>query len=247
MSIFKHRSLAASLLAAVLLFTTSASAQGVYTGGHGDLGIEYEDGAFHAHWHIGAGATVDGAALSEEAEYEPASLIGLLEGTSVVSNANVTAALGVSTGTTAFRTGITAYPPNIGFGLEELTPSDWQDGTITLSLTAVSGPGEIALSQTVIGIGTFVWFSSVSDSVTANSNNWDFAVGGHQHLDWFFTKAGNYDLTFSWTGTHLTEGLVTGSGTFGFQVGAIPESSAFALLAGAFSLGLVVLRRPRRV
>lgn len=248
MSIFKHRSLAASLLAAVLLLATSASAQAVYTAGHGDLGIEYEDGEFHSHWHIGAGATVNGSALSQDTEYEPASLIGFLQGTSAVSNANVAAALGVSTGTTVFRTGITAYPPNIGFGLEELTPSDWQDGTITLALTSFSGPGEVALSQTVNTIGTFVCFSSVGDGVTANSNNtWDFGVGGHQHLDWFFSQAGYHELTFSWTGTHLTDGLVTGSGTFGFQVGAIPEPSAFALLAGVFSLGLVSLRRPRRV
>jgi surface-anchored protein len=247
MSIFKHRSLAASLLAAVLLFTTSASAQAVYTAGHGDIGVEYEDGDFLPHWHIHAGGTVDGAVLGTDGEYEPGDLVARIETTSTVSNSGVASALGVSTGATVFRTGITAYPPNLGFGLEELAPGDWLDDTITISLTEVSGPGEVALSQTVSGFGTFVWFSSVSGGFTVNNNAWDFAVGGHQHLDWFFTEAGYHELTFSWTGTHLTEGLVTGSGTFGFQVGAIPESSAFALLAGAFSLGLVVLRRPRHV
>lgn len=246
MSIFKPRFLAAALLAAVLQLTTSASAQSVYTAGHGDLGIEYEDGAFHAHWHIGAGAAVNGSPLSVENEYDAGDLIGRLEGTSAVSHSGVAAALGVTTGTTVFRTGITAYPPNVGFGLEELTPSDWQDETITLSLTGYSGPGEVALSQTISGVGTFVWFSSVGGGFTQNNNAWDFAVGGHQHLDWFFSEAGYHELTFTWTGTHLVDGLVTGSGTFGFQAGAIPEPSAFALLAGIGSLGLVVLRRPQR-
>lgn len=248
---FHHYSLRAALLAAAFLslLAPRASAQGYYTAGHGDLGIEYEAGSgeFEAHWHLGAGAVVDGVELSTDDEFAPDEIIGWLNSTSTVSSASVASALGVSTGTTVFRTGITAYPPNVGFALEEVgAPGDWTDGTITLSLAAVSGPGEVAISQTISGIGTLVWFSSVDAGLTSSGNAWSFGVGLHQHLDWFFTEAGFYELTFEWAGEHAIDGLVTGTGTFGFQVGAIPEPSTYAAFFGAAALGLALWQRRRR-
>lgn len=244
------------LIAAGLLFHSSrAFAQMIYTDGHGDLGVEYTPGEteFEAHWGIGAGSIVDGDPLPgfEEVEFAPDELVARLFGTASVSNASVASALGVDTGYTAYRTGNTSYPPNLGFALEEVgMPEDWLDESITLTLTGFSGPGEIAISQTISGFGTIVWFSSNGDAFTVNDNQWAFGVGGHQHLDWWFTEKGSYTLEFTWTGTYIggeNPVDVQGSGTFGFQVNMIPEPHILGLLVAGFLVFIVFLRRPSRI
>lgn len=247
--------LLAGLLGAGFLFTTSpVHAQAIYTEGHGDLGVEYTPGEteFEAHWHIGSGAIVDGQPVPglDGEEFAPDGLVARLTATSSVSNSSVASALGVSTGYTAYRTGITAYPPNLGFALEEIgAPGDWMNETIRLTLTGFSGPGELAISQTIVGLGTFVWFSSLGDGFTVDDNGWEFAVGGHQHLDWWFTEAGIYEIGFTWTGTYIGGENpidVSGSGTFGFQVDVVPEPGTWGLLmAGLLILGIFGQRRLR--
>jgi surface-anchored protein len=246
--------LKAPLLLGLLGFTilSSAHAQSIYTAGHGDLGVEYTPGSteFEAHWHIGSGAIVDGQPVPglDGEEFAPDQIIAQLGTTSTVSNASVANALGVTTGSTVYRTGITAYPPNIGFGLEEVgQPEEWLNGTITLTLTGFSGPGEVAISQTIgapINM-TIVWFSSRGDSYTQADNSWEFSVGGHQHNDWWFSEAGFYELEFTWTGTYIggeSPVDVSGSGTYGFN--AVPEPGTWLLLS--LGLGLVMIFGPRR-
>lgn len=237
-----------------LFNTVSVHAQAIYTEGHGDLGVEYTPGEteFEPHWHLGAGAVVDGEPLAEGDEFAPDAAVARLFGTANVSQSSVANALGVSTGYTAYRTGITAYPPNLGFALEEVgSPDVWAGdefgGIITLTLTGFSGPGKMALSQTIGGFGTYVWFSSLGDSYTVADNSWGMPVGGHIHLDWWFSEAGVYEVTFDWNGTYIggeTPIDVTGSGTFGFQVGVVPEPGTWVLLASGL-LTLVILRRRR--
>lgn len=230
----------------MILSAGVSQAQAIYTSGHGDLGVEYTPGEaeFEAHWHIGSGAVVDGVPLTEEQEFAPEALAAQLGTQAAVSSSAVASALGVSTGTMAFRTGNAAYPPNVGFGLEEVgSDSEWQDGSITLTLTGWTGPGSLAVSQTIANVGTFVWFSSDA-SKTQNSNAWDFGVGGHQHLDWWFSEAGNYSVTFTWTGTYIggeSPVAVSGSGTYEFQ--AVPEPGTWALLGVAMLIGMAVYRR----
>jgi len=243
------RLMAVSVIGSGLLFaSTPGHTQSIYTDGHGDIGVEYTPGEteFEPHWHIGAGAVVNGEVVEEEEEFAPGDMEARLFGTANV-NSPVAEALGVSTGDTAYRTGITAYPPNLGFALEEVgPPEEWLGESITLTLTGFSGPGEMAISQTVSGIGTFIWFSSLSDSYTVADNSWQFAVGGHQHLDWWFSEAGVYEVTFDWNGTYIggeTPIAVTGSGTFGFQVGVVPEPGTWGLTAVGLLLLLTFRRR----
>lgn len=229
----------------------SASAQSIYTAGHGDMGIEYTPGEteFEPHWHLDAGAVVDGTTLDGGEEFAPDELVARFSGTAGVGTASVANALGVSTGYTAYRTGISAYPPNLGFALEEVgSPSVWLNETITLTLTGFSGPGEMALSQTISGFGTIVWFSSLGDGYTVANNSWELSVGGHIHLDWWFSEAGFYEVGFTWNGTYIGGGTpvdVTGTGIFGLQAGVVPEPSIVGLLASGL-LMLAARRRHRR-
>lgn len=243
----------AGLLVTLLgLASLPAHAQGVYTGGHGDLGVEYTPGEdhFHAHWHLDAGSVVNGSTLATGQEFEPDELVARFFGTASV-NGTVASALGVSAGHTAYRTGISAYPPNLGFALEEVgSPTDWLDESITLTLTGFSGPGQMALSQT-LGAPfntTLVWFSSLGDEYTQANNSWGLPVGGHIHLDWWFSEAGLYEVDFTWEGTYLGLGdpiHVASSGTFGFQVGVIPEPATWGAIAAGLLAGLAIVRRRR--
>ena len=243
MSIFKDSPLAAALVAAALFTTISASAQTVYfTAGHGDIGIEYEAGSneVEPHWHIGAGATVDGSVLSSGDEYAPDQLIAWTNATLAAPSGSDTW-LGVAPGTTVFRMGNNTYQPNLGWGTEEVGfETDWVGETITIQLTgwSASNPGEFALVS-----GGTALFSTFGGS----TNSWVFDVAvGHAHAAFYFSDPGYYELTFTWTGEHVVDGPVTGTGTFGFQAGAIPEPSSAAALAGLVSLGLVAQRRRRR-
>ncbi len=241
---FFKSSLSSALLAtASLVLAASVQAQAVYyTAGHGDIGIAYEvgSGEFEPHWHIGSGAVVDGVTLSSEAEYAPNGLIAWTTSTFAAPTGSATW-LGVAEGTDVFRMGNSTFQPNLGWATEEVgIETDWVGESITIELTGWSGanPGEFALIS-----GGSALFSTFGGS----TNEWIFDVAsGHAHAAFYFSDPGYYELTFTWTGEHIVDGLVTGTGTFGFQAGAIPEPSSAAALAGLASLGLVALRRQRR-
>lgn len=240
-----------ALLAAASLLTflvSPASAQDYYTGGHGDIGVGYTPGEaeFEPHWHLGGGAIVNGSPLAAEEEYAPGDLIAWTTATFAAPSGSGTW-LGVTPGTSVFRMGTSTYQPNLGWATEEAgAETVWANGAINISLTGWSNanPGHFAL----VNSGTAL-FSTYGGS----TNSWNFDVEvGHAHATWYFSHAGYYELSFTWTGLYIgteapPEGiLVTGTGTFGFQAGAIPEPASAAALAGLIALGAVALRRQRR-
>jgi surface-anchored protein len=236
---------AVSLLA---LLASPASAQNYYTAGHGDLGVAYTPGEteFEPHWHLGGGAIVNGSPLSTEEEYAPGDAIAWTTAT-FAAPSGAADWLGVAPGSTVFRLGTNSFPPNLGWATEEAgAETDWFDGTINISLTGWNNAnrGEFALVS-----GGNALFSTYG----ASANSWDFDVEvGHAHATWYFSQAGYYELSFTWSGLYVGEGAplegieVIGAGTFGFQAGAIPEPSTYAAVFGAAVLGLALLRRRRR-
>lgn len=228
-------------LALASAFAFSQLAYGAtWTSGHGDLGIGYEDeeveGVFELepHWHLGEdneSVTLNGVSAplgAEGAEYEAdaitpvTSLIQSLGGTSYY----------------VFPATENASVPFIGFGTEELSAGDW-DGSLTLSLTGVSGPGSFSL----FSIDSFGAISTLMDSSDGFStvDAISLAPETHTHHTWAFSQQGSYSLTFQVDGTHLTDGAQSASATYGFSV--VPEPSTAGLLLGAAALILTVVRR----
>lgn len=228
-------------LALASAFAFSQLAYGAtWTSGHGDLGIGYEDeeveGVFELepHWHLGEdneSVTLNGVSAPlgpEGAEYEAdaitpvTSLIQSLGGSSYY----------------VFPATENASVPFIGFGTEELSAGDW-DGSLTLSLTGVSGPGSFSL----FSIDSFGAISTLMDSSDGFStvDAISLAPETHTHHTWAFSQQGNYSLTFQVDGTHLTDGAQSASATYGFSV--VPEPSTAGLLLGAAALILTVVRR----
>jgi len=236
-----------SLLAIVTLASaTLASAQSAYTGGHGDIGIAFEGGAFEPHWHLGAGATVDGSPLASEGEYEPGDIFAETSFTRM-SPSGLNAGLGVADGTEVYVLGSASYPPNLGFAAEELDPSDWI-GDITLTLSGWTTPlgGELAIYSTNLAGSTVsdIAFSTYDVGATFSSNSISLTPGDHGHFEWAMTIVGNYDLEFTWEGTHVTEGFQSATQTF--SASAVPEPATTALLLAASVAGLTIFQRRRR-
>lgn len=236
----------AGLLAAGLVFSTGAGfGQAIYTSGHADIGVGYSGGNFEPHWHLHAGAVVDGTPIAADEEYDPDDLRAR---TSAMrsSPTGLNAGIGVADGTTIYVAGSSSYQPNLGFGVEELDPLDWI-GDITLTLTGWTLPSasaDFALYTTNLAdtLVVDIVFSTHDPASTALNNSFTMTPGDHLHFQWGFTEVGIYDFEFTWSGTHATDGFISTTETYSVQ--AIPEPAA-GLLA-ALGLGLAMLRHRRR-
>jgi hypothetical protein len=143
--------------------------------------------------------------------------------------------------------------PWIGLGAEPTGGSSggnpWVTNLIYFRLTSFSFDGS--------GHGTTG--GNFSASTATGARRWDTAdgsfandsfsvgAGSHIHPRLYFTEPGLYSVGITVTGTHVTYGEVSGSGTFTFEV--VPEPGAatlvaVGLLAGAIGLG--GRRRSRR-
>jgi len=243
---------AAALLAAALSLTP-ASAQAIWNSGHGDLGIGYDGTALDPHVHLHTGAVVDGTPLVADDEYAPGGarpVIAFSKGQARATGAQWNF-LGVNANDTVWT-----FPaiedltlPYIGFGAEDLLAADWTQ-PFTITLTGLAGSGALAMGQfsayttDIFGFptGNIQTFDGISASDVVNLD-----AGDHLHFNFAFTQPGIYEATFLIEGVHAVDGAKSASATYTFEVAAIPEPSSYAALAGLASLGLVALRRRRRV
>ena len=220
---------------AILLFSQH-SYGALWTAGHGDIGIGYEDGALEPHWHLGHGnesVTLNGVATSLGLDGEEYEVVDITPRT------NVTQTIG---GTSYYVFPLTENPsiPFIGFGTGELDSSDWTDN-LTLSLIGASGPGSFYLFSPPGEFGGGV--STLMDSSDGFStvDNILLEPDTHTHYTIAFSQVGSYELTFEVSGNHVSDGAQLATATYSFSV--VPEPSTAGLLLGAAALALTVVRR----
>lgn len=234
---------------AAFLSTTSAEAALAYTLGHGDIGVAYEGpGDLHLHLHLGeAGepATVGGVEV-EDVEYEPDEIdITIPAAAEIVLGSDV-AFLGALTGQSiwllpASSSGASSIgAPFLGWATEELNPADWI-GNITFTLNFVnspSGTGHFAAWQ-VDGFGAIS--NLAMSTADPGADVLSQAAGIHEHYNLAFTEAGLWEVNITVAGTHITDGFVSDTGSFSFNV--VPEPST--TLLGGLGVFAVFLRRRR--
>jgi surface-anchored protein len=220
----------AGIAAGSLAWAPLANAQVYYSTGHGDLGIAFEEGELEPHWHLASG------------EYAPGDVVAVVSATRSAPNSSETF-LNVAQGTSIYVAGSAAYQPNLGFGAEELVPDDWT-GPITVTLSGLTGPGNFALyTLNLNGDLSNILMSSYNPSSTFANNTLSLLPGDHAHYTFGFTEAGIYDITLTWSGTHVTEGFQSASGTFQFEV--VPEPGTWALLTIGLVAMMIVVRKRR--
>lgn len=243
------------LILGTLLAGQVAQAQ-LWTIGHGDIGVALEDDdgpggnppEFHLHAHLHSGAVVDGSPLLVDEEYDAGAItinVPLLTKISAPNNPALTAGTGADTGADLWilpQSNPGSDPiPFLGIATEELAPADWaSDITFTLgAVTSPSGTGDFSIWQPD-GIGGFDFFFS-----TENGNDTLSQLAGvHDHFNYGFTEAGLWLVEITASGTHVTEGFLSDTQTFQFNV--VPEPSAFGLLIGLSTLAWVSSRRRSR-
>jgi surface-anchored protein len=230
-----------------------------YTSGHADLGIGYEDGEWDLHLHA-EGATVDGVFYPDQ-EFEAGEVRIIVPLSTQVTGAPLTApfisdfwnvpeSLGLTQGDsfyTLFQNlgdTVTTDSPYLGLAGEEIDPSDFVGGVISVALTEFSGPGEFTLWQDGTGIKFDTLDGIGGDDVLVNLPT---GAGAHSHFNYSFSLPGAYEVTLTASGT-LTGGggFTSGTGTYTFVV--VPEASTLLLfgLGGIVTLGFGLRRKALR-
>lgn len=216
--------------------------------------------------------TLNGVTSSEEQEMDldAVKLVLPQTSTSLVQNDGPvnTTPTGAAVGENVFiiPAAFTAGLPFLGFDIEgvlgghhgeeegeeeeepEQTAEDnlWT-GPLVISLTSVNGPdgGEFSVFDSAVPGPNFLMTSADGiDGTDFFEADPDLEVQHHQHFNLTFTEIGTYEIEFTVDGMHEEDGAITGSGTAIFQV--VPEPSTYAVIAGAFALGLAVWARKRR-
>ncbi len=204
-----HLRLALVSGSAFVLVATTQAQSFVYSGGHGDIGLAYAAGALELHGHIHAGSIINAAAIAADAEFAPSDFTILVPDPSVTRPSGATwDFIGSATGTPLWFLPQSQDPskPFLGFGSEELIPSDWTSG-LNLTLDGVQGPGQFSIWQNG-AFGTPTVRMSTADGISS-SDRILLSAGGHAHYNLGFTAPGLYEVTFTASGVHAMDGPVS--------------------------------------
>lgn len=240
----------AVLFAVSLAVDGRATARDIYTGGHADLGIAYNAGAFDLHIHVHPSAVVNGVVVGADDELSASSTLIFLPWTSIVSRPAGVAFdfIGVAAGANFSRTPQSLAQANLegapffGIGAEEIALGDFVGDTVNIALVAINGPAG----------GNFSLFQNPStrfmDTLDGNFANdaFDFPALAEDHFNWAFTQPGYYDVDIRVSGTHVVDGFVSTIETYRFFVSPVPEPSSVLLVSLAAIGGGLWIRSRRR-
>jgi surface-anchored protein len=230
-------------LAALLTTGLASHAQTYLWEGHTDVGIVYEGGAWNL--HIGQH---EATPPMEYAPNEAILGVDLLAAHTTVPADPQFSFLGTP-GSSVWILPQVQNPALLflGFGTEELPTGLFLNDQVTLSLSGVRAPGQFSVFETDMFGNPHVIMNS-GDGITG-ADSLVLPAGAHQHVNWAFSTPGTYEVDFNASGTLADGNVFTSSGpiTYTFDVVAVPEPSALALLflGGAGSLAFTRRDKPR--
>lgn len=236
-----------SLLLGLAALTGPSNAAGIWTDGHGDIGLAFEGGEFDLHYHLD-NSTVDGVTIEDD-EFQPEEIIAFVpDGPGPRPDGATWDFAGVGAAEPIWYLDQTQLVdrPWPGIGTEELSAGDFV-GNLTFELTGFSGPGQLAVfDYTPFGLPRNIYIQT-SNGISGD-DAFNVPTGTHAHFNWWFTAPGVYTLDIMATGELSAAaggGTVSDAGTFTFHV-AVPEPTSGVLLVVAVSFTSLGLRRAGR-
>lgn len=136
--------------------------------------------------------------------------------------------------------------PFLGWATEEIAPGTLQGG-VRITLIGVAGGGDASLPAP----GVFSVFTVTDDGLIVHMTSFDGLSAAdflelpedvHNHYNVSFSAPGLYAITLHATATLADGTPVSGTGTYYFDVAAVPEPAALGLLTPA---SLLLSRRKR--
>ena len=236
-----------SMVTAMLTVFSQAFAA-LYSSGHADIGIAYENGGaggFEPHWQLGSDAVVDGSPVGNHpdgAEFMPDEITVAVPFSQMIAMPNspaLIAGTGVAAGDAIWflPESEIADAPFLGIATNKLDSAKWGNITFALgTVTSPSGNGNFSLwNSGPFGSPNFYFSTALGEDTLI------LPTGTHAHFDWSFSEAGTWDVELTVSGTHVDDGFQSVTETISFVV--IPEPSS--ALVCALSTLVVMLRRRR--
>lgn len=225
---------AAAIVISTVLYSADAGAVMYYTKGHGDIGVSLGNGELSLHYHFDGSAVLDGVADPNDSSHAPADIITVLseppiqrpEGPDFDFIGN---SVGDSLWVISAAQDFMPENPWLGFSTEEIPFGDIL-GNVTFTVESVRGPGAFA----VFALGP-AGEPIVSLSSALGIGSFELPANIHAHYFMSFTAGGVYEIDLAARVMLPDGGTLSDSGTFTFQVGAIPEPTALGSL-GLFAL-----------
>jgi surface-anchored protein len=136
--------------------------------------------------------------------------------------------------------------PLLGLGAEEVTLGAFDGNLMKITLVGAVMPtgGNFSMWTTDFG-GNPTFAMSTYDGISAaDMKLLDIGVSDHEHVNWGFTEAGLYELTFEFS---ALEGGILVSETATYTFAAIPEPSHYAAVLAAGTLAVFGIQRRMRL
>ena len=212
------------------------AAPGVYTGGHADIGVSYVDNQLVFRYALGASAIVDGSPLGAPAHAAPGEII-TQAGTAAYQQITGPIAayfpgkthgyfFGAQSSETSPYLGLGADDPSLSAQSWVTAPGDEPFPRMRYRITGVNYTGPAANPQVLYyDVGTtgdlFVNYNNL-DPASATPLPLPIVTFIHAHPNWGFSDPGIYDITLTASAEHTTDGPMTATGVFRFEILPVP-------------------------
>lgn len=249
----------ASVFALFLLAPLPASAE-IYLYGHADIGVGFEGGELHLHFHAENDLGTYGGGTIPAGEYEAGEFMIGVPGMGDFPGSGIARPSGSQWDFLGAADDLVWFLPQssdpnkpfLGIATEELLPGDGWDSPLTWtvnSITRIWGADSHFALWSADAFGNPQVFASTRIP-TGTGNSWQQDALSHEHFNYGFTGEGIYDVSFTISGFNSTlNESFSDTGSFRFITGgaitAIPEPSSFAILAAA-AASVVSYRRRRK-
>jgi hypothetical protein len=185
-----------------------------WSAGHGDIGLAYENEELELHMHLHEGAVLNDATMEADTEHHADDIIIKVGREAIqLAGAGIATGTGVAEGAPVWILPTSPNPhlPFVGFGTEELEPTDWVSDLEfkLISVTSPSGSGHFSVYRPD-GLGGSEFPMSTAQGGLTGDDRLFLPAGNHDHFFMAFSESGIWKITLQAQGEHSVDGTVVG-------------------------------------